>query len=736
MLFANFRLSKDDGQYFYSKESPSDLIPAAGIRTTTKKSEDNLIPARLKISKEKYHRDSKVEERGESAEKTKNTGIIGEANVVLTSITGSPRRTIPNNAPMASNLTGIPGFQSPSTEFHELSFGELANEKRNSRDLSPDKITRQPPASELIDNKVSSNFIESAKKKVANLGSSFELGYTEETAANLQKSNLVKKDGEKADSRRPPKRTSFATPPSNTTTWQQQFANIQLENEEEAAMSGGDADAALTSQLNNIRLELEEKRRNIELEKKKVEVMWNRQRQKVGKAAFLQAVSKNQDKPKPGEESVGEVDMDQIAQDKWLNDSGKARSTGDVSAADGERLEEFHTSIGQLNESLSGLQSDISKLSKQQEQIQNMVKNQEQPKEDARTFYLHNQRQTSPTASPLQGVMKSSTLPNLKPHVPVVQPPHMDLHNQQQTMMPQTHGGAPVDPYSISAHAHMMPQQQHSMPQFPHERGQWGTRPMTQDLSVSSGRRSQWNQASPQSMVNMNPQRQPWYMPHPANPPIMSTGQYPGPYNHDYLPPPPNQQPVPYTLYQNGQMGGDSHYAYSGPQYQPSQPSVYPPYSSHPMPTHPYSQPQSAAFHLHDQPQGHLPPPSSMAGVMPQHGINQAVPPSVPQQQQQSHSPMHYGHPADTNQPANPFSKVEPVQENLQLTSEDSARGPRKKSESEDMQSLPQPENKYALGKTFRVTKPRVKSPTAKHAVSFLVHRLSRIQISVKAMYK
>jgi len=40
------------------------------------------------------------------------------------------------------------------------------------------------------------------------------------------------------------------------------------------------------------RLKLEEKRRHIESEKRRMEMAMNKQRQKVGKAAFLQAVSK------------------------------------------------------------------------------------------------------------------------------------------------------------------------------------------------------------------------------------------------------------------------------------------------------------------------------------------------------------------------------------------------------------------------------------------------------------
>lgn len=48
----------------------------------------------------------------------------------------------------------------------------------------------------------------------------------------------------------------------------------------------------VSSELHNVKLKLEEKRRRIEGEKRKMEVMMNKQRQKLGKEAFMQAVVK------------------------------------------------------------------------------------------------------------------------------------------------------------------------------------------------------------------------------------------------------------------------------------------------------------------------------------------------------------------------------------------------------------------------------------------------------------
>lgn len=85
------------------------------------------------------------------------------------------------------------------------------------------------------------------------------------------------------------KTTTFAALP-NTTTWQQQSSNSQSNSDGNEEGSG--SNHVMTSQLNDIRLKLEEKRRHIENEKRRMELAMNKQRQKVGKAAFLQAVVK------------------------------------------------------------------------------------------------------------------------------------------------------------------------------------------------------------------------------------------------------------------------------------------------------------------------------------------------------------------------------------------------------------------------------------------------------------
>lgn len=85
------------------------------------------------------------------------------------------------------------------------------------------------------------------------------------------------------------RKTSFATLP-NTTTWQQQYVNYQKIDhpaDDDSASAGEDV-----FKLSTVRMQLEEKRRQIEQEKRKMEATVNQQQQKVGKAAFLQAINK------------------------------------------------------------------------------------------------------------------------------------------------------------------------------------------------------------------------------------------------------------------------------------------------------------------------------------------------------------------------------------------------------------------------------------------------------------
>ncbi|XP_076546696.1 calmodulin-regulated spectrin-associated protein patronin isoform X9 [Osmia lignaria lignaria] len=245
------------------------------------------------------------------------------------------------------------------------------------------------------------------------------LTYTEQEREDItSKSNLSnKKHGQTNGNGNGEKKTTFATLP-NTTTWQQQ-SNQQSQQAEQHSVDENGGNTIMASQLNNIRLKLEEKRRHIENEKRRMEVVMSKQRQKVGKAAFLQAVTKGKVKSPSSSTSGGDspaeigpptpvtsgssgdtptsvsettlvtqqpsqekpqrpFSLKEISEDvrdvehKWLEHDGSApfietRRTPDIENMD---LEQYHQSISQMNNSLSEIQADIQRLANQQNQIQ------------------------------------------------------------------------------------------------------------------------------------------------------------------------------------------------------------------------------------------------------------------------------------------------------------------------------------------------------------------------------
>lgn len=115
------------------------------------------------------------------------------------------------------------------------------------------------------------------------------MNYDKEDNAMPSKSSFLNKKPGNGNTNGEKKTTTFATLP-NTTTWQQQSSNVQQQLDNHGEDNPGQN--VMASQLNDIRMKLEEKRRHIENEKRKMEIVVNKQRQKVGKAAFLQAVTK------------------------------------------------------------------------------------------------------------------------------------------------------------------------------------------------------------------------------------------------------------------------------------------------------------------------------------------------------------------------------------------------------------------------------------------------------------
>ncbi|KAM8802462.1 calmodulin-regulated spectrin-associated protein 1 isoform 2-T2 [Rhynchonycteris naso] len=229
--------------------------------------------------------------------------------------------------------------------------------------------------------------------------------------------------------------------PPPLTTWKQR-------REQSPGRPGADHASLLASELVHLHMQLEEKRRAIEAQKKKMEALSARQRLKLGKAAFLHVVKKGKAEagPQPlkpehltrecsqhnGEDLDGAVSKmeELLVREQGRNDLGEcqdvdkehlaalqqhrqkdpaalrelARSRALSAAlledtADGADVGECDLSIEKLNETISTLQQAILKISQQQEQL--LMK--------------------SP-AAPLPGPRNSSQEPKVKASIHFVEP--------------------------------------------------------------------------------------------------------------------------------------------------------------------------------------------------------------------------------------------------------------------------------------------------------------------------
>ncbi|XP_068904602.1 patronin isoform X7 [Tenebrio molitor] len=406
--------------------------------------DEPLIPGRLKVNKEKQNNDSKADERGEVAagrpsnwEENRKSTFAGRRSR-RNSTSDDSQLTIENFGGSQDNLNFIgrnpdkevgahvgrkisaPSFPIPTENPAVRSSIQDARgsfqlgydngcEKRDDetekyklkRQLSSDDISlrnilsvKDDVVKEAVDAELASrmSFAELNKQKVMGDQRGIQLVYMQHEKEECAPKKPTNGSAEK--------KTSFAALP-NTTTWQQQSTNIQQMGESNGTSEGGHGTAVNPAQLNDVRLKLEEKRRLIESEKRRVELAMNKQRQKVGKAAFLQAVARGRgnllktptdaesnsnsatgsESQSPSSESaptkpqrpftLQEINDDaSAAERKWLDEGQpfiETRRTPDLETMD---LEQYQQSIAQMNSSLSDIQTDIQRLASQQNQIQ------------------------------------------------------------------------------------------------------------------------------------------------------------------------------------------------------------------------------------------------------------------------------------------------------------------------------------------------------------------------------
>ncbi|XP_039550636.1 calmodulin-regulated spectrin-associated protein 2 isoform X2 [Pimephales promelas] len=150
-----------------------------------------------------------------------------------------------------------------------------------------------------------------------------------------------------------------------------------------------DPSQLLASEMVQLKMKLEEKRRAIEAQKKKVEAAFTRHRQRMGRTAFLNVVRrKGVVSPIGGDGKVPDGQEKEISDsqplktplnsndsnsrlERCLPDGAPPKSPLEEAAVEVD-LAEYNRSIERLNTSLSFLQSEMQRLAQQQERIMQM----------------------------------------------------------------------------------------------------------------------------------------------------------------------------------------------------------------------------------------------------------------------------------------------------------------------------------------------------------------------------
>ncbi|XP_056614956.1 calmodulin-regulated spectrin-associated protein 2a isoform X3 [Triplophysa dalaica] len=127
---------------------------------------------------------------------------------------------------------------------------------------------------------------------------------------------------------------------------------------------------AMASEMVQLRMRLEEKRRAIEAQKKKVEAAFTRHRQKMGRSAFLTVLKRKGDSTSPSQEDAPDSESKTPAETPQPVKSPQ-KSPGEDGTSEAELMEYTH-SIEKLNDSLSFLQAEMQRLAQQQEVIMQM----------------------------------------------------------------------------------------------------------------------------------------------------------------------------------------------------------------------------------------------------------------------------------------------------------------------------------------------------------------------------
>uniref|UniRef100_A0A8C4GES8 Calmodulin regulated spectrin-associated protein family, member 2a n=1 Tax=Dicentrarchus labrax TaxID=13489 RepID=A0A8C4GES8_DICLA len=199
----------------------------------------------------------------------------------------------------------------------------------------------------------------------------------------------------------------------------------------------------LATKMVQLRMRLEEKRKAIEAQKKKVEAAFTRHRQKMGHSAFLNVVKRKGDGAASGEEGGkteaegkaastippfifgrSKADTPDGAEQSstgscWTKSPGAGEEGGQSHAQLTEvDLTEYTRSIEKLNHSLAFLQTEMQRLAQQQEVIMAMREQQHHIKRKSASFHSRNPRTPRPSELKLAPYNRVLTAPQSVDSIP------------------------------------------------------------------------------------------------------------------------------------------------------------------------------------------------------------------------------------------------------------------------------------------------------------------------------
>ncbi|XP_062561632.1 patronin isoform X28 [Armigeres subalbatus] len=479
--------------------------------------QEPLVPARIRQAKEKTNNDSKAEERGDSIPAGRPSNWEENRKQSF-----SGRRSRRNSLSEDSQLT-IENFGGSQDQLNTI--GRFERERK----ISSASLTSVEP-------------VTPARSSIADARGSIQFGYDTDSSGNEKQDRDTEKptptlrrhnstnlhssgsaerdiiDGDMssvgfgggggsagpisvADVETTPRRkTSFATLPNNTTTWQQQAISVQkMEDVDDSQPGFEDA-----TKISTIKLKLEEKRRLIEQEKRRMETAWSKQLQT-------------------------DLDDQSKYESKWNAQIIEPKKTPDLENMD---LEQYQQSISKMNSNLHDIQADIQRLTQQQTQIQAQTLQAQQLLHAQQIANLLNQQYGSQQniQQTIHGTYRpiNAQLFGSSPHLPQQ---NASLLQQQS---PINYGTRPPsrDPYLTQQ------QQLHTL-QYVNDQGQYIQQAQQQQqqqqhyMGYENGQYRKENQYSSNPYLNLDQQQQQFYQ---------DSNHYRDPYLPQEVKEPPIQQ--------------------------------------------------------------------------------------------------------------------------------------------------------------------------------------------------